>query len=602
MSETTKLTGDRAVGPLPLVIGITGHRDLRLEDIPALEARVRAIFTEFQERYPQTPLILLSPLAEGADRLVARVALEQGARLIVPMPLPQVEYQRDFTTAESRAEFESLLAKAERSLELPLLPGNTIENVQETARRADQYAFVGAYIVRHCQILIALWNGVHLKEGGGTGEIVTFQREGIPERYRAALSRDDASPRGFLDPPESGPAYHIVTPRREHAELVGEPLTLQKYFPGDDPDDLEDAELPESAETFDRIYANINAFNQNSLLVATTPLLNHLKEKNAGYLLNDTLAEGLPRSLQELREHYAVSDTLAQHFQSKTLQTLKILSVIVFFSVFTFELTAKLAPDNGWLALLFPLFLGIAWGLWYVTVNREKWQDRHQDYRALAEGLRVEFFWRLGGVGTSVSDNYLRKQRGELDWIRIAIRNMSENCAVASNVPVVPATQLGLVLEHWVQNQSRYFSRAAHRDDHELECYEKAIKGLIVSSPVIALATALVAVIPSPLGAWMHHQPVVHKLLIIAVFVLAGVAGVLHAYVDKRALSQHSKQYERMATLFTLADQRMSKRLANNQLEEARLLLLELGKESLAENGDWVMTHRERPVDVPHAG
>jgi len=100
----------------------------------------------------------------------------------------------------------------------------------------------------------------------------------------------------------------------------------------------------------------------------------------------------------------------------------------------------------------------------------------------------------------------------------------------------------------------------------------------------------------------MHHNPIVHKLLIIAVFVLAGLAGVLHTYIDKRALSEHTKQYERMGTLFTLAAQRMKKRLEEKRTDEARRILLELGKESLAENGDWLMTHRNRPVDVPHAG
>src|SRR5437773_400418 len=63
-----------AIG-LPLVIGITGHRDLRGEDRAALEQQVRGIFMDLRNRYPATPLYLLSPLAEGADRLVARVAL-----------------------------------------------------------------------------------------------------------------------------------------------------------------------------------------------------------------------------------------------------------------------------------------------------------------------------------------------------------------------------------------------------------------------------------------------------------------------------------------------------------------------------------------------
>jgi hypothetical protein len=62
-----------------LVIGATGHRDLRDEDVPGLEDAVAAIFDRIRERYPHTPLVLLSALAEGADRLAARVAVSKGS-------------------------------------------------------------------------------------------------------------------------------------------------------------------------------------------------------------------------------------------------------------------------------------------------------------------------------------------------------------------------------------------------------------------------------------------------------------------------------------------------------------------------------------------
>src|SRR5258708_20873104 len=85
---------------LPLVIGVTGHRDLRDEDVPKLEAEVAAIIAglrlDYLEGDSETPIIVLSALAEGADRLVARVALAQGARLLPPLPLPPQEYCRDF--------------------------------------------------------------------------------------------------------------------------------------------------------------------------------------------------------------------------------------------------------------------------------------------------------------------------------------------------------------------------------------------------------------------------------------------------------------------------------------------------------------------------
>jgi hypothetical protein len=76
---------------LPLVIGVTGHRDLRDEDVARLEAEVAGVIAGLRRDYldgdGETPIIVLSALAEGADRLLARVALAR-ARLIAPLPLP----------------------------------------------------------------------------------------------------------------------------------------------------------------------------------------------------------------------------------------------------------------------------------------------------------------------------------------------------------------------------------------------------------------------------------------------------------------------------------------------------------------------------------
>jgi hypothetical protein len=606
-----------AVGPLPLVLGITGHRDLRDEDLPALEERVEGIIAHFRERNPHTPLVLLSPLADGADRLAARVALRCGVRLIVPLPLGREEYARDFETGASHVEFEALLQRADDSFELPLIAGNTATNTHEqNGHRAEQYAFVGAYIVRHCQVLIALWNGTAGPDGG-TGDIVQFQRHGIPARFRAALAEADGGAHSFLDPGETGAVFHIVTPRRSHPGLQGEPLSLHTYFPGDEEppagtagthhpgghasSDNHSAHGASGTATFRRICDNIEAFNRNALFIDKHQALAKAQRQNADYLLPDAEAATLPPGLRVLRERFAVADTLALHFQRLTLVTLRRLCVLVFAAVLSFEITAKLFPHDGWSALIFPALLGLTYFLWYGTVRREKWQDRYQDYRALAEGMRVEFFWRLAGLRASVADHYLRKQRGEMDWIRIAIRNMAAEAGDRTAMEG-DSRGFGLVMEHWVQNQARWFARAAHRDHHELERYEGWIKGLMIASPIVATLTALAMILPTPAAHWMHEQEKAHKLLIILVFVLAGVAGVLHTYIDKRALSQHAKQYERMANLFALAEKRVQECLRGESPLEARQIVLELGKESLAENGDWVLTHRERPVDVPHAG
>ena len=63
-------------------------------------------------------LRVISPLAEGADRLVAKEAIALGFELQCPLPFTREEYQRDFESAQSRQEFCALIALATAVLEL----------------------------------------------------------------------------------------------------------------------------------------------------------------------------------------------------------------------------------------------------------------------------------------------------------------------------------------------------------------------------------------------------------------------------------------------------------------------------------------------------
>src|SRR5258708_28692234 len=131
-----------------LVIGVTGHRDIREEDREQLKNAVHGVLTELRHRYPCTPFVLLSPLAEGADRLVAEVALlpEIGARLIVPLPMPKDMYEADFSE-DSLKEFNRLLALADQWFEIPLVADET-EVSHPGPERNQQYEAVGKYIAR----------------------------------------------------------------------------------------------------------------------------------------------------------------------------------------------------------------------------------------------------------------------------------------------------------------------------------------------------------------------------------------------------------------------------------------------------------------------
>src|SRR5712671_4449995 len=99
---------------VPLVIGVVGHRKLRHDgdEIAKLESSVRAVLQGLKDRHRATPLVLLSSLAEGADRLAARVALELGMWLVVPLPMPQADFEQTFRDDASIADFHALRDRA----------------------------------------------------------------------------------------------------------------------------------------------------------------------------------------------------------------------------------------------------------------------------------------------------------------------------------------------------------------------------------------------------------------------------------------------------------------------------------------------------------
>jgi hypothetical protein len=183
---------------IPLVFGVSGHRDPVPGEVPKLHKQLQHIFARFRAAYPDTPFKLLTPLAEGADRLAAEVALSSGIELLVPLPMKQREYERDFNAAKSLAEFRALLARAESHWELPSTPDPRAES------RTMQYAEVGDFIARYSHVLILLWDGGDNRKVGGTAWV---------KKRREHWVNAASDPTHGIVPLGYGPTIQVVTPR-----------------------------------------------------------------------------------------------------------------------------------------------------------------------------------------------------------------------------------------------------------------------------------------------------------------------------------------------------------------------------------------------------
>ena len=590
MPDAMKYT-PRIHGPLPLVIGITGHRDLREEDHERLAEQIRKIFVDLQNRYPATALFLLSPLAEGADRLAARVALDMGIHLAVPLPMPKDEYEHDFTTPESKAEFGKLLGRAERSFDLSSGDVPEVTNLKTREGRNRLYAQVGAYIARHSQILIALWDGVDSQKPGGTADVIRFKLQGVPPPY--------APPPNPLDAVESGPVYIITTPRLSNPQPAGEPFQLCKRFP----DGHKDEAAAEKA--YDRIYKHFDEFNRDTQRLGDR--LAEARERSKSYLFSAEQEKLLPRNAKFPVSVYTLADSLAGHYQALTLWTIRglLLLVLLAAACFQFYVFSESKP----LAIVYLVLFALAYAL-YLWARWRGYQNKHLDYRALAEGLRVHIFWRLAGLKDSVADHYLRKQRDELDWIRQALRVWSiptrlETQAGIQHVvdidgadfvgvptrletqPGVLPQRMDVVLKRWVQDQAHYFDGTMRR-------YDKGNRRIRFFQHGFFLASLALGVIKVFLES--SHP------IIIAIYLTIVVAALLHFYGKFLGLAELAKQYARMRELFRRGEECLQPCLKAGNYAKAQILLHRLGQEALVENGDWILLHRERPLEVPSAG
>jgi hypothetical protein len=440
---------------LPLVIGVTGHRDLRAADLPRLEQEVAAVIAGLRRDYlrddPQTPIIVLSALAEGADRLVARVALAQGARLIAPLPLPLAEYRRDFEPGLAPgnvAEFDALLAQAIAAPVMPLL--HTPEAVRaDPQARAAQYRAVGMFINQHCHVLLALWDGeARDMAAGGTAEVVSFKRNGIP----LAVS---GSARESLDASEIGPVIEVVTPRaRQTSSVAGVEVrpwgraVIARYRGGVVRRALrgaatfimhvlrreladERSRLPtdqrrelESWESFEALIGLTRRFNQDAAWLVgngdgerrVARSLDYLFSDADGSAIGDVDAKSVDAKSIDAKSHgidltatwcrlYAIADSLAQHRQRQFRWDWRSLfgaafAALVFFALYAHghQLVGKIAPLIGYAASCVAIFLLFG----RAKIGRH--QERFLDYRALAEALRVAVYWKLVGIGASYAD------------------------------------------------------------------------------------------------------------------------------------------------------------------------------------------------------
>ena len=164
---------------LPLVIGVTGHRNLVKGDYSAIFDEIKRNFEEIAailtQNTEQPPMLLLTGLAQGGDMLATKVARELKIPYVAVLPCSLEEFKKSFDDLEALSELNDYIANAHEVLIVPDLekdfanqPNQTVENYR--------YRQVGVYLVQNSSLLLALWDGNPPKTqfGCGTADVVAL--------------------------------------------------------------------------------------------------------------------------------------------------------------------------------------------------------------------------------------------------------------------------------------------------------------------------------------------------------------------------------------------------------------------------------------------
>lgn len=530
------------MSPAPVVLGVTGHRDLSALDEERFSEFVRGVLEQYLEALTHTEIILITGLAEGADQVAARVALNlPGITVIAALPMSLHDYREDFD-GDARAEFNHLLERCSAWIEVvpPRMEVGELE-------RDIYYQNHGRWLATNCQVLIAAWDGKPPQLVGGTADNIHF-------KARSLTPLPSTLGLGPESKPDPGAVFVCEVARRENIPNEGVGLGTWVLVGSGD-------RMPWPG-IVDEVSLRINEFNRR---VGRAP-----QATSATSLL------------------FEASDFLATHLQRRYRHLLILiisLGLVLLASVDIMQISGK-----SIVVVVLSLLVVITLGSWAV-LNRSGLREWFQQSRALAEGARVQGVWQSVGVSESVADDFLRGQAYGATWIRSALRGAHLLDLVKPTVAPDP-----LNLRNWIEGQVAYFQGNSSRPgaiDRGWQRHRR-IRGkalFLLSIACIALAVDAAVIVAG--AAWSNWLV---DLLRFTWSMGLGGAVALISYGELMGYSQLARRYELSAEQFRQGLHDLDWADQGGNAHAHQQVALSVGREALRESSDWLAMQSERRV------
>jgi hypothetical protein len=516
-----------------LIIGITGKRDLEGKD-DAVRTALREAFECLDQRFRNTPKILLSALAQGADMIAAEEALRHIERqrgtaaascswqVIAVLPFPLEIYLQDFDLP-NQERLRQLCGRIQTQVLPPLYrpqhgrplepgaPFNWDELVRSDGNphRTDHYEQVGLYIADKCGLLIAVMaRDEQPAKIGGTARIVDYQVYATFDASRRDIvRRSPVLGRLPLDGPQPGPAWVINLAALDPAKrsqlgaieqwepvVPEQPLRSHEGHGAHNPIEIRKTPLTSMRYDIGRLWlaTAIEVFNAKVPRFAEARWQEDVEDR-AGTDTSDASF-----ALRRLRLALSL---VQQEEKRKLKRTALLLAALFVVAVVSLEVHIEFKIDTA-IYVYVSLFLVIL--LVYGYARWRRFQQHTEDYRAVAEALRVQLVWwdaGLCGHEHRVDRTYFAGKTGLPARVRTAIRQAIDSMLLTRPSPK-PCPESD---RQWIKGQVDFFQKRVDKRHATLSFVEDLAWFLFISSFGMALFLAALALWrDATVGTVMH--------------------------------------------------------------------------------------------------
>lgn len=508
---------------------------------------------------------VVSSLAKGADRIVARSAMDYlNASLEVVLPFSVEDYRKDFNNTTDLDEFNELFARASN---------NNISEQSFSGKfksREEGYEHAGIEVADSCEILLAVWDGQPARGKGGTAEIV---------KYACSVNRLVV----WINALNPGLPPVILINIQNTVDDSGN-ITSGNF-------QVSSLPLPKYAAGWSSRYLQVAEYNRDSAFRKK-----EFDEIVAGNLLklekarqdSSLLPEKIIPIINILLPHYTRADFLAIHYQKLHIRSAtwlyRLSAIAVAIAVFQI---LYFPAQTAWVLLEILALVGAV--LWYRIGSLQHWHDKWLNYRHLAERIRILLFHTL--VNEPSSAQTTQKQQlpfypGPGGWVLNVFDRIRQDLP-ALNIHREKITEVKkFIISGWINDQAEYHKENAI-SKNMLTRKDHLLIGAMLATTLLAAILHLLKVV---------HNPLLENFIIAIVIILPAFAAAQHAISVIHDYERIAARSARMNEILLSLQSNIN--LANSR-EELSFELQRAEDIMSAENHEWCVSLSFRRISLP---